>query len=132
MQDEKSERPGPDVFQAGEHHGQDRRSSKILDIIYWVPPWCRWSTTNPPPFTIWLNILYAVAGGFTSANLHYTAPILAVLARDFKTNQAGVSNIPTLALAGESTCLLLLLPLGDFFPRRKFVLTLIALAAAFW
>lgn len=107
------------------HHG-------IISWVYWVPPWCRWNTINPPPFTLWLNILFAAAGGFTSANLFYSHPILNVLARDFRTTQAGVSTIPTLAQAGDATGLLLVLPLADFFPRRKFTLTLITLSALFW
>jgi hypothetical protein len=100
--------------------------------IYWTPPWCRWDVGDPPPFTIWLNILYACAGGFTSANLYYSHPILNVLADEFNTSQAGVSNIPSLAQAGDATGLLIILPLADFFPRRKFTLTLVACAATFW
>lgn len=87
---------------------------RIFHIIYWTPPWCRWDVDNPPPFTIWLNILYACAGGFTLANLFYTYPILNVLAHDFHTSQAGVASIPTLAQAGAATGLLFILPLGDF------------------
>lgn len=104
----------------------------IVHIICWSPPWCRWDAENPPPFTIWLNILYACAGGFTSANLFYSYPILNLLARDFHTSQAGVASIPTLSQAGAATGLLFLLPLGDFFPRRKFTITLVAFAAIFW
>lgn len=104
----------------------------IFYNIYWTPPWCRWDIDNPPPFTIWLNILYACAGGFTSANLYYSHPILNILAAQFNTSQAGVSTIPTLAQAGDATGLLLMLPLADFFPRRKFTLTLVACAATFW
>lgn len=104
----------------------------ILYNIYWTPPWCRWDIDHPRPFTIWLNILYACAGGFTSANLYYSHPILNILAAQFNTSQAGVSTIPTLAQAGDATGLLLILPLADFFPRRKFTLTLVACAATFW
>ncbi len=104
----------------------------LSHTIYWTPPWCRWDVDNPPSFTIWLNILYACAGGFTSANLYYSHPILNVLANEFNTSQGGVSTIPTLAQAGDATGLLLILPLADFFPRRKFTLTLVACSAAFW
>lgn len=111
---------------------QAPKGNRISHIIYWTPPWCRWSVENPPPFTIWLNILFGLAGGFTTANLSYSYPILNVLANDFRTSQAMVANIPTLAQAGNVTGLLFLLPLADFFPRRKFILTLVFLAAAFW
>jgi hypothetical protein len=119
-----------------QHHEENStkmtNKSSLISRLYWVPPWCRWDAVNPPPFTLWLNILFAVAGGFTTANLYYSHPILNVLARDFGTNQAGVSTIPTLAQAGDATGLVLILPLADFFPRRKFTLTLIFLSASFW
>lgn len=105
---------------------------RITSWVYWVPPWCCWDATNPPPLTVWLNVLYAAAGGFTAANLYYSHPILNVLAGDFRTTQSGVSTIPTLAQAGDATGLLLILPLADFFPRRKFTLTLVTLSALFW
>ena len=105
---------------------------RIWGLLFWAPSWCRWNTDNPPPFTIWLNILYGFAGGFTSANLAYSLPILNILADSFKTTQAGVANIPTLAQAGNATGLLFILPLADFFPRRRFVLFMVALTATFW
>jgi hypothetical protein len=105
---------------------------KFVCNVFWTPPWCRWDVENPPPFTIWLNVLYACAGGFTSANLYYSHPILNILADEFHTSQVGVANIPTLAQAGDATGLLLILPLADFFPRRKFTLTLVTCTAAFW
>ena len=97
-----------------------------------TPPWCRWDAANPTPLTLWLNILFACAGGFTSANLYYSHPILHVMAETFQTTQAGVANIPTLALAGDAAGLVLLLPLGDFFPRRKFTLTIMTLCMTLW
>lgn len=103
---------------------------KLTDLI--TPRWCRWQADNPPKFTIWHNLLYALAGGVFSANLYYSHPILEVMAHDFHTNQSGVANIPTLAQAGDATGLLLILPLADFFPRRKFSLVLLTLTFAFW
>lgn len=97
-----------------------------------TPSWCRWDAANPTPLTIWLNVLFACAAGFTSANLYYSHPILHVMADSFHTTQAGVANIPTLALAGDATGLILLLPLGDFFPRRKFTLVIMTLCMALW
>lgn len=100
--------------------------------VFWMPPWCRWDDTKPPPFNIWLNILFACAGGFTAANLYYSHPILDVMADSFHTDQSGVTNIPSLALAGDVTGLLFILPLADFLPRRKFVLVLTSLSTLFW
>jgi len=87
---------------------------------------------KPPKFTIWHNILFACAGGIFSANLYYSHPLLAVMAEDFNTNQSKVANIPTLAQAGDATGLLLILPLADFFPPRKFCLAMLACTTAFW
>lgn len=67
-----------------------------------------------------------------SANLFYSHPILDVLAIDFHTTQASISTIPTLSLAGEATGLLLILPLADFFPRRRFTLCMMSLTIALW
>jgi predicted MFS family arabinose efflux permease len=103
-----------------------------LNMSLLTPRWCRWDSENPAPLTLWLNILFACAGGFTSANLYYSHPILHVLAEEFHTTQSGVANIPTLALAGDATGLVLLLPLGDFFPRRKFTLFIMTLCATLW
>ncbi|KAK5062723.1 hypothetical protein LTR84_004797 [Exophiala bonariae] len=100
--------------------------------ILWTPPWCRLKDCETPRLTTWLTILYAFCGGFNSANLFYSHPILNVLAEDFHTTQSGVANIPTLAQAGEASCLLLILPLADFFPRRQFTLVMTTLAALFW
>lgn len=99
-----------------------------------TPPWCRWDNNEPAKhkFTVWHNLLYAFAGGFFSANLYYSHPILEVMARDFGTVQTSVANIPTLAQAGDATGLLLVLPLADFFPRRRFTLVLLTLTSAFW
>lgn len=59
--------------QSLQHHDMEDPTTdahqRVTCKIYWVPPWCRWSATSPPPFTLWLNILFALAGGFTSANL---------------------------------------------------------------
>ena len=99
---------------------------------FWTPSWCRWNDDNPPPFTIWLNVLYAFAGGFTSANLYYSYPILNILANDFKTTQVGAATTPTVAQAGSAVGLVLIMPLADFFPRRQFTLILVFLAAAMW
>lgn len=98
----------------------------------WMPPWCRWDVENPPSFSLRLNILYACAGGFTTANLYYSHPILHVLAKDFNTTQSAVANIPTLATAGDATGLLLILPLADYLPCRKFTLTMLSCSMFLW
>lgn len=77
-------------------------------------------------------MLYALASGFTSANLSYSQPILNILANDLNVSLSKISNAPAMAQAGNAIGLLAILPLADFFPRRKFTLTLMALTIVFW
>lgn len=97
-----------------------------------TPQRCRWNAEHPPIFTIQLNVLFAITGGIVSANLYYSHPILHVLAQTFDVSQAQIANVPTLAQAGNATGLLLILPLADYFPRRRFVLSLLSVCAVFW
>ncbi|EME77331.1 uncharacterized protein MYCFIDRAFT_158198 [Pseudocercospora fijiensis CIRAD86] len=88
-----------------------------------------YDASNPPRFSIWLNILFAFAGAFTVANLYYNHPILNILAHDFGVEYVQVSQIPTLAQAGYAVGLLFLCPLGDMLRRRPFVLSLVFFTA---
>lgn len=108
------------------------RGRQILNIIYWVPPRCRWNTTHPPKFTIWHNILFAFAGAFTVANLYYNHPILNILAKEFDTSQTGVSRVPTMMQAGYAVGMFFILPIGDFVPIRRLTLTCILFTAVMW
>ena len=105
---------------------------RILNILYWVPPRCRYNAAHPPRFTIWLNLLFAFAGAFTVANLYYSYPILNILAAEFDTSQTGVSRIPALMQAGYAVGLLFVLPLGDYVPIRRLTLSCILFTAVLW
>ncbi|PPJ54065.1 hypothetical protein CBER1_06339 [Cercospora berteroae] len=107
--------------------GQEQQAVwwRVYDVVFWVPPNCRYDPSSPPQFSIALNILFAFAGAFTVANLYYNQPILNILAEDFNASYVQVSQIPTLAQAGYATGLFFLCPLGDMLPRRPFVLTLV-------
>jgi hypothetical protein len=103
-----------------------------LEVVNWMPPWCRWDADKPPEFSMGMNILFAFAGAFTVANLYYNHPILNVLANDFDVPYITVSRIPTLMQAGYAAGLLFVCPLGDLFPRRPFVLSLVFFTATLW
>ncbi|KAL8764931.1 MAG: hypothetical protein Q9209_007824 [Squamulea sp. 1 TL-2023] len=105
---------------------------KALDIVFYTPKRCRYDPANPPRFTIWLNLLFAFAGAFTVANLYYNHPILHLLAKEFNVSNERASLIPTLAQAGYASGLVFLCPLGDVFPRRSYVLSLILFTATVW
>ncbi len=105
---------------------------KVIDIVTWTPPWCRWDPEKPPTFSIWHNVLFAFAGAFTVGNLYYNHPILNILAKDFNVPYVTVSRVPTLMQAGYATGLLFVCPLGDLLRRRPLTLALIAFTATMW
>lgn len=82
--------------------------------------------------TTFQTYLYAIFGGLFTATLFYSHPILASIATSFSVSNLQISNIPTLASAGDATGLLLILPLADYFPHRTFVLVLLSLTILFW
>ena len=94
--------------------------------------WGHSNDETPPLLTRRLTVLYALAAGFTSANLSYNQPILNILADDFGVSQSQIANVPALAQAGNAIGLFMILPLADFFPRRKFTLILMGLTTIFW
>lgn len=85
-----------------------------------------------------LVTLFACAGGFSVANVYYAQPLLDALAADFAIGRAAVGAVVTATQAGSVLALLLLVPLGDRWPRRPLmllqllalVLALLAVAAA--
>lgn len=105
---------------------------KILGILLWTPPRCRWDASQPPQFSMAMNVLFAFAAGFTVANLYYSHPILNILARDFGVPYEKVAQIPTVMQAGYAAGLLFLCPLGDLLPRRPFVVGLVGFTATLW
>ncbi|KAL8719096.1 MAG: hypothetical protein Q9225_003855 [Loekoesia sp. 1 TL-2023] len=105
---------------------------KISNVLLYTPERCRYDPANPPKFSIGLNLLFAFAGAFTVANLYYNHPILHLLAGEFGVSNERASLIPTLAQAGYASGLVFLCPLGDVFPRRLYVLSLILFTATVW
>ncbi|KAL9038069.1 MAG: hypothetical protein Q9214_005432 [Letrouitia sp. 1 TL-2023] len=105
---------------------------KTLNFITYTPKRCRYDPSNPPSFSLPLNLLFAFAGTFTVANLYYNHPILDILAHEFNVTGERASLIPTLAQTGYATGLLFLCPLGDVLPRRAYVLSLILFTATVW
>ncbi|KAI0473072.1 major facilitator superfamily transporter [Xylariaceae sp. FL0804] len=108
------------------------RLGRLLALLGWVPPWCRYDPGNPPPFTLGMNILFGFSTTFTVANLYYSQPILNVIARDFGVTYEQSSTVPALSQAGYATGLLFLCPLADMVPRRPFILFLIGATATAW
>ncbi|KAK4097823.1 MFS general substrate transporter, partial [Parathielavia hyrcaniae] len=72
------------------------------------------------------------AGCFTVSNLYYNQAILNRIADTFAVTFEEASSVATLMQAGYAGGLLLICPLGDVFPRRPFILALVAWTATLW
>ena len=78
-----------------------------------------------------LVALFAGASGFSVANVYYAQPLLDALATDFAIGRAAVGAVITATQVGSVLALLLLVPLGDRWPRRRLLLLqLLALVVA--
>ncbi|KAF2731789.1 MFS general substrate transporter [Polyplosphaeria fusca] len=121
------------IAQPQQHRGEKQSIwRRARDIVFYVPPRCRWDPSSPPTFSLSMNILFAFAAGFTVANLYYNHPILNILADDFGVRYEQVAQIPTVMQAGYAAGLLFLCPLGDLLPRRPFVVGLVLFTATLW
>ncbi|KAL2259452.1 hypothetical protein VTK26DRAFT_6867 [Humicola hyalothermophila] len=72
------------------------------------------------------------AACFTVSNLYYNQAILNRIAETFSVSFEKASSVATLMQAGYAGGLLLICPLGDIFPRRPFILSLVGLTATLW
>lgn len=73
---------------------------------------------------IWL---LAIACGMTVANLYYSQPLLAQMAAFWHTSESNMGSICALLMSGYGTGILLFVPLGDIFERRRLILLLLSL-----
>jgi predicted MFS family arabinose efflux permease len=81
-----------------------------------------------------LVLLMAVTTGAIVANLYYAQPLLHEVSQSLHVGSAAVSTVVTATQVGYAAGLLLIVPLGDFRPRRSlvvllFVLSVLALVA---
>ncbi|MEW4452256.1 MFS transporter [Bremerella sp. JC817] len=88
-------------------------SSPTLDNI---------SSDNDAGISFSLTVLLAATVGMVVGNLYYAQPLLAVIANDLGLTEAQVGSAATLGLLAQAAGMLLLLPLGDVYDRRPFIL----------
>ena len=69
--------------------------------------------------TLWLM---TIATGLVVANNYYNQPLLGLIAKDLYIDEAMVSNSAMLTQIGYAFGLLLIVPLGDMFKRKKMIL----------
>jgi predicted MFS family arabinose efflux permease len=77
-----------------------------------------------------LVLLFAVACGISAANLYYAQPVLGSIAQSFHSNSGTAGLIITLAQIGYAIGLAFILPLGDIFPRRWLVPSVLLITVA--
>ncbi len=85
---------------------------------------------NPPAAlrqsTLWL---ITIACTISIGSLYYNQPMLALISTDLQISASEVSAVPTLTQIGYAIGLLLFVPLGDRFDRRKLIVGLSGLNA---
>ena len=74
-----------------------------------------------------LVLLMAASAGLGVASLYYSQPMLGILGQDIHASDFMVGWIPTLTQLGYAFGILLLVPLGDIYDRRKIVLIKVGL-----
>ncbi|GAA4442737.1 MFS transporter [Bremerella cremea] len=80
------------------------------------------SSDNEAGVSLSLTVLLAATVGMVVGNLYYAQPLLAVIANDLGLTEAQVGSAATLGLLAQAAGMLLLLPLGDVYDRRPFIL----------
>jgi predicted MFS family arabinose efflux permease len=77
-----------------------------------------------------LVLLMSLTVGLLVGNLHYMTPLLAVIAADLGVTQARVGGVATLAVLAQTIAMLVVLPLGDVYDRRKLIMASILTSVA--
>ena len=73
--------------------------------------------------------IMAVACAISIANLYYVQPLLALMGESFRLSVNQIGGVATLMQLGFASGLLLLVPLGDRYPRRTLIVSLLVVVA---
>ncbi|RDI28757.1 putative MFS family arabinose efflux permease [Pseudacidovorax intermedius] len=74
-----------------------------------------------------LVLMLAAGAGLGAAALYYAQPLLGILGADLDASPAQTGLVPTLTQLGYAAGILLLIPLGDRYDRRRIILVKVVL-----
>ncbi|MCC8935464.1 MFS transporter [Bradyrhizobium sp. Arg68] len=77
-----------------------------------------------------ITLLFAVACGLSVANIYFAQPLLDAMAQDLGIAPAAIGIVVTLTQIGYALGLMLIVPLGDLWDRRRLIVGQTVLSAA--
>ncbi|MFP5472297.1 MAG: MFS transporter [Gammaproteobacteria bacterium] len=80
-----------------------------------------------PDLSRLLVLMLAAGAGLGAAALYYAQPLLGILGADLGASPAQTGLVPTLTQLGYTAGILLLIPLGDRYDRRRIILVKVVL-----
>lgn len=68
-----------------------------------------------------VTYLIPIIGGFTAANMYYVQPLAPMISRELMVSYEKASMLYSFSLVGNALSLCFIIPLGDFYSKRKLI-----------